>query len=510
MSGTQNLTSISSDFFKLRFLWVTFQIDSICRENTDAGILNALEDLPKDLPTTYRRILRQLRDLGSTDPHMGKKVFELITAARRPLTLEELREAISIPPGNTTWSAAKLVNDVMKSLSCCGSLVVVDEELSTVHFAHSSVKQHLETRPGNLDIPEYHIEPFSASLSMGQIIVTYLNLDVLQGQLTNASKSPSTSATQDASFLLRASLPHSTRSSSLARKLLKNRKMTGYDVGRDLEKVAGFTRNSKVQPQHANSFLSYAQEQWLFHCQAISFSNDWKWFRLLARLIDGDIRTVELPWTSEDARAMSPHFLDCISHHPTLVLFVYEKLWNQGNEGVYGMRKLFDALSIGVDGDQYYGENLMDRVANNHAREFTQNLMDAVANNSVNAFRLLLDTKSADVNNIAGKVLDTALHIAAMRGEFGIVKMLLDHGADVDTLNVRYRYMMETAARFSSEQGNPLLVEGTAEAFLSDDLYSSEMKHLLRISYNRHRKIRRDDEGGKTSKGLLLRVLIGP
>lgn len=509
MSGTQNLTCISSDFLKLRFLWVTFQIDSICRENTDAGILNALEDLPKDLPTTYRRILRQLRDLGSTDPHMGKKVFELITAARRPLTLEELREAISIQPGNTTWSAAKLVNDVMKSLSCCGSLVVVDEELSTVHFAHSSVKQHLETRPGNLDIPEYHIEPFSASLSMGQIIVTYLNLDVLQDQLTDASKSPQTSATQDASFLLRAGLPHSTLPSSLARKLLKSRKMTGYDVGRDLEKVAGFTRNSKVQAQHANSFLSYAQEQWLSHCQALPFSDDQKLFRLLARLIDGDIRTVELPWTSEDARAMNPHFLDSISHHPTLVLFVYEKLWKQGNEGVYGMRKLFDALSIGVDGDQYYGQNLMDAVANNHAREYTQNLMDAVAEDSVNAFQLFLDTKFPNVY-IASEMLDTALHIAVMRGEFGIVKTLLDHGADVDTLNVRYRYLMETAARLLTEQGIPLLVERAAEAFLSDDLYSSEMKSLLRNSYNRHRKIRRDDEGGKMSRGLLSRVLIGP
>lgn len=347
------------------FLWVTFQIDSICRENSDEGILNALEDLPKDLPTTYRRILRRLRDSGSTDPLTGKKIFELIAAARRPLTLEELREAISVEPGDTHWSAAKLVNDVMKSLDCCGSLIVVGEEPSTVHFAHSSVKQHLETSPGNLDIPEYHISLREANHSMGKIIVTYLNLDVLQGQLTEPRKSPQTSTTQDASLLIGAGLPHSTIVSSLARKLLKNRRIPGYDVGRDLEKAAGFTREPKVRPQHANSFLSYAREHWLSHTEFLGRKSlikreNWRYYELWARLVDGDVRTVELPWTSEDARTMSPHFLEFISHHSSLIFRVYEKSRTQGEEGVYGIEKFLKRFLYGGDGE--YKPDFLDAV----------------------------------------------------------------------------------------------------------------------------------------------------
>lgn len=291
---------------------MTFQIDSICRENTDNGILKALEDLPNDLPTTYRRILRRLRDSGSTDPPLGKKIFEIVSAARRPLDLEELREAISIEPGNTTWNASKLVNDMEKSLGCCGSLVVIDEELSTVHFAHSSVKQHLETFPNEVDVSEYHIVPKIANLVLSEIVVTYLNLDVFQQQLTNYDKASELLSTQDTSRLIRTSLvlPAIT-STTLARKLLKNRKTPQFDVGRELEKVGGFRRESKERPLHAHSLLSYAQEQWLSHVGLFGIKNSIVW-DLFVGLVQSDSKPVNRAWTSEDALSISSRFREWV------------------------------------------------------------------------------------------------------------------------------------------------------------------------------------------------------
>lgn len=304
---------------------MTFQIDSICRENTDNGILKALEDLPKDLPTTYRRILRRLRDSGSTDPPLGKKIFEIVSAARRPLDLEELREAISIEPGNTTWNASKLVNDMEKSLGCCGSLVVIDEELSTVHFAHSSVKQHLETFPDEVDVSEYHIVPKTANLVLGEIVVTYLNLDVLQQQqqLTNYSKASELLSTQDTSRLIRTSLvlPAIT-STTLARKLLKNRKTPQFDVGHELEKVGGFRRESKERPLHAHSLLSYAQEHWLSHVALFNIGTSLVW-DLFVRLVQGDSKTVNRAWTSKDALGLSSEFHDLVLQSGNEALFDY-------------------------------------------------------------------------------------------------------------------------------------------------------------------------------------------
>jgi ankyrin repeat domain-containing protein 50 len=74
------------------------------------------------------------------NPRLCKRIFELVAAAQRPLTSEELRDAISVVPGETAWNVQKLVNDMRNTLDGCGSLLVVDEEHSTVHFAHHSVR----------------------------------------------------------------------------------------------------------------------------------------------------------------------------------------------------------------------------------------------------------------------------------------------------------------------------------------------------------------------------------
>lgn len=76
---------------------------------------------------------------------------------------------------------------ILWSLESCGSFLVVDEELSTVHFAHSSVKRHLLSEPTDLDVRDYHIDSSRADVNLGSIAVTYLSLDVLGHKLVKAS-----------------------------------------------------------------------------------------------------------------------------------------------------------------------------------------------------------------------------------------------------------------------------------------------------------------------------------
>lgn len=327
------------------------------------------------------------------------------------------------------------------------------------------MKQHLETSPSSLDIPEYHVKKNSANLSMGKIVVTYLNLDAFQGQLIDASKSLHTSATQDASLLLRAGLPQGTVASSLARVLLKNRKIPNFDVGRDLEKAAGFTRVAKVQTQHANSFLSYAQEHWFSHTMFLFESGDQRLLGLLARLIDGDLRVVELPWTLEDARTFSPHFLDSISVHQTLLYYVVEGLRKQGKEGVYGMKKLLMRFLYGFHN--------------------SEGLIDAIAEDNLAAIELMLDNTSSKTLPIH----PTLLHIASIWGNFEIVRTLLKHGADVKAADLYFGNVMLTAAVSSiGKQVIPLLLERGAEEIPIDESYSDEVKEVLQNSYYLHRR----------------------
>ena len=482
---------------------MVFQIESICRENTDDGILNTLEDLPKDLPTTYRRILRRLRDSGSTDPLVGKKIFEIVAAARRPLNLEELREAISIEPGNTTWNMSKLVNDVMRSLECCGSLIVIDEELSTVHFAHASIKQYLETSPNKLDIREYHMVPETADLGLGEILVTYLNLDVLQGQLTKFSKASEVLDSQYTSLFIKASasLPIII-STNLARKFLKNRKAPHFDIGRELEKVAGFTRDQKLQPLQINSLLSYAQDYWLSHTARFDhlypiyqsspfivrgvFPNTRRTYFLWRKLIEGGIQTVVLPWTSDDAHNLSAKFLDLVakSNNSALTDYTLTELHGRGEQGSRGVRQLLGLLPI-QGSHSRKTRALINLDLYTHYRdstfvhEYNHALRDAVENESVAMVQILLDWTPAEVNkwSFSGSLLHTAL----LRGNLSIVKKLLLSGAHVNARG-SLGSPMETAAVSSiGEQAIPLLLAFGAEIIPVKESYSEEVKQALRL-----------------------------
>ena len=474
---------------------MVFQIDSICRENSDDDILNAIQDLPRDLSTTYGRILQQLRRSGSIDPYRGKKVCEIVAAARRPLSLEELREAISIEPGNTTWNASRLVNDVMKFLNCCGSLIVIDEEFSTVHFAHSSVKQYLEDR---ITI-HYHIVPKVANSVLGEIVITYLNLDVLQGQSTCNSKSPTTLSTHDTSLLLGAGLSLSTGASSkLARSFLKNRKIPQFDVGRELEKAVDSTSRSRRHPLPVNSLLSYAQEHWLYHTIS-SVRGSYPLWELFERLINGDSKTVKVPWTSEDADTLNVDLLSRVANinNPPLTEYFFRRLLRQGGKGIHGVAELLELSnsqnSYKSNEKAYLIKAL--RLPKSQAetslrledrRVLWLALQYAMAEESNTIVDILLDISPATIIYDQASYL---LCIALQRGNLKIFETLLDYTADVNTAGGHWGIVMDTAAHSSiGEQAIPLLLAAGAREILIEDNFPKDVKHLLRRCYGLYKR----------------------
>ena len=477
---------------------MTFQLESICCENTDEDILKALEDLPKDLPTTYRRILGRLRKAESTNPSIGKKVFEIVSAARRPLTLEELREAISIEPGVPTWNSARIVNDVVKLLGCCGSLVIVDEEFSTVHFAHSSVQQHLETIPIGNDISEYHIATKKANLLMGEIVVTYLNLDVLQKMLTNTSSSSQTLTLPDVTLLLKASLPPQKFATNLARKLLENRKMPGYDVGRDLERVAGFKREQQSRSLKTHSFLPYAQEHWLSHTESFRILypgyEDRKCISLWERLIDGSVRTVALPWTSEDARALNSSFQSLVvqSRNAALVEYTCRNMMRQA-KSLHEIRRFIELLP-----PYELSYKISER-----GSYFDVVLRRAVSEKNGVLVKLLLDKTPADPNSHAvghHYILNEALTL----GNLEIVKVLINHGAYVNAKEEGYDFatppLASAAVSSFGKETIPLLLASGAAKIPILDSYRDEMKRVLEESYDVYDKKNRPDKEATARK----------
>lgn len=100
------------------------------RNNCDSNIRETIKKLPKDLPETYNRILSQIVHSGHAK--LAKKIFLWVAAARRPMIIEELREAIAVKPHQRYSDPESFVNDMSQIVSWCGNLIVMDEEDNAV------------------------------------------------------------------------------------------------------------------------------------------------------------------------------------------------------------------------------------------------------------------------------------------------------------------------------------------------------------------------------------------
>jgi hypothetical protein len=98
------------------FLWVALQIALLCLMKTDHAIQKALLDLPKDLPETFVRILESSKEYGQS---YQARILQLISVVQRPLSANELCEALSVVPGNDHWNRGLIPNNIYTTLACC-------------------------------------------------------------------------------------------------------------------------------------------------------------------------------------------------------------------------------------------------------------------------------------------------------------------------------------------------------------------------------------------------------
>ena len=103
-------------------------------------------DLPEKLNATFEEALNRTAVQPKAHAILAKQVLSWISCAKRPLSLAELREALSVEPGDTKLDRSgcpelELLLDV-----CCG-LVIVDEEDNVIRLVHYSFQQYLEVNP---------------------------------------------------------------------------------------------------------------------------------------------------------------------------------------------------------------------------------------------------------------------------------------------------------------------------------------------------------------------------
>jgi ankyrin repeat protein len=154
-----------------RFRWVFCQLE-VLRYCFPSNLRRILEELPKSLDDTYKRILREINNVNQVHAY---QLLQCLTVARRPLRVEELAEVLAfdlrargIPKLNAGW---RWENQEEAVLSACSSLVSVITEDSSriVQFSHFSVKEFLtsDRLASCTEVLQFHIpiEPSHVILS---------------------------------------------------------------------------------------------------------------------------------------------------------------------------------------------------------------------------------------------------------------------------------------------------------------------------------------------------------
>lgn len=260
-----------------RFLWVRFQIAELCEAMSDEELRQTLENLPKDLFGTYQRILHKIASStrGSERLKTAKRAFYWIVCAKKPLTIEELIEAVVLEEDDQSFPANRIPTDGGTRLRlACGNLAVFDGKQGSVRFAHQTVQQFLTDRPKHdrfADDDLVNSFRFTFSQAESQVYTlcaVYLHFSDFQTQITcHDIRTPRIAATGGFAPSLINNLHTDTGVIGQLSNLLFGRTGPGNDLNRWSLLIQEGTRpvDHEGELKRKYSLLDYISSWWCFH-----------------------------------------------------------------------------------------------------------------------------------------------------------------------------------------------------------------------------------------------------
>jgi ankyrin repeat protein len=439
------------------FLWVALQIQSLCSTKTDHAIRGALADLPRDLSETFARILQRS---GSSDPALQAKTLQIVLAAFRPLTTDELREALSVTPGDATWDPSRMLNNVYSALACCGCLLAVDEEDFTVRVVHHSVKQYILNGLDNVKHMSFSLR--EAQRTLADTVVTYLGYGIFGTELSRVKVHPMM-AQSAPSKIVQATIASSSATRLLAMKILRSRRQPAFDMSKAVAEARS-SFNSK--PEHAFKFYTYAKTYWQDHVLYVS-GNEAPIFKLSSKLIYSP---------AFEFKKMDKNYWTCFQwaakngNRKVLVLLLQARKINTNERDNDGLTLLMSAAQKGhkdtVEVLLSIGKADVEAKDNNGLTP----LILAAQDGNKETVDVLLSIGKADVDT-KGNNGATPLMSAAQKGHKDTVEVLLSIGkADVEAKdNHGWTPLMSAAQNGHKDTVEVLLSIGKADVEVKDN-----------------------------------------
>lgn len=421
------------------FLWVSLQLQEMCdTPQSDEGIRKSLKELPIGLVKTYSRIIEKMEKNRPKFLPTAEKALQWVICARRPLSMNELKEGIAFGPADQYWQADKIITDPsgLSILKACGHLITLDDEDDTVRLIHRTVRQFLMDKTNNPEHrPRFHRE--KAEFYLGEVCVTYLSFSDFETQMTGRS-SEGTFAHKDRLTNGVSQLSQSTGIGAKAvdlscrlRGINTHRKPSDIDCTDLLRAMQRLSSKPEVGSKY--QLLGYAVENWVWHTMPFTKESTesqslWLKFERLATNNSLDFQR----WGAMPRR-----------HLPYLPLLPWAV-----REGHYSLTEILllnggtqfrikgtneTALHIAAQhGYEAVVKLLLDRGAKTEARDGGgTTALHLAAKNGHEAVVLLLLNMGAAVEARCHTNM-TVLHQAACNGHEAIASHLIDWGADIE------------------------------------------------------------------------------
>ena len=269
------------------FLSVDFQIELICSLGTSqADIIEALNKQPRGLSELLGEIYRLIQRQTKWDPVTYGRLFELLCAARRPLTIDEICYFLKMDNDDETFQRSR--TRIYNIVEHCRCFLMVDEQGSTVRFTHRCAREFFVSR-SKLKPFDTYVNLATAQMTLGYSCVTALSVDKSDASGVNSRLSISIIESQPPSGL---TLMTSHEQSNP----IEGHTRLALPVDNSKQHV-GFTyRTGTAMSKETISYssvLRYATEYWLHHTDNLS-PGDSKMYSMWCKLIEQQEFSLEL------------------------------------------------------------------------------------------------------------------------------------------------------------------------------------------------------------------------
>ncbi|GLA54743.1 hypothetical protein AnigIFM63604_000889 [Aspergillus niger] len=139
------IESTLSDKSQGMFQWTYLQLKQLEKCVSPEAIQECLGTLPKTLDNTYDKLLEEIENSPPHDRDLALRALKWVLAARRPLSREDLLEAVRINPDIMTTELCTPISDDAL-LALCRNFLVIDSERAVWRISHLSVAEYFELR----------------------------------------------------------------------------------------------------------------------------------------------------------------------------------------------------------------------------------------------------------------------------------------------------------------------------------------------------------------------------